>query len=409
MNSSLNYGIAILALLIPLLGTVEPLGAQGLTTPVAEWREEGPIELPFEYHRRFMVVEASVNGSRPLRMIFDSGAPVMLIASQALADSLALNVLGQVQVQGAGDGPTTSAPLATGVQLDIGGLRITADNLISGLAEDVIRGLDGVLGGSVFRNAVVEMDWDQHRIRLHRPEAFTYSGSGSSVDLTVLPTGHAYLTGVDMSTVPNDDRTVNLHLDTGFTGGLALRVSASEVPTPAVGAITAWGTQGAEHGQFARIHSLRLGDSALGEVVASFPSSGPEALGAGFTNHGMLGLRVLRRFRTWVDYAQGRVIFEPNARFSDPFRFHTVGLRLQPWVPNSERLTIAHVIEGSPADRAGVKQGDVLLAVDGTPVANWPPDDLAEVWERTPGSTVDLTLERDGGSEAIRIVTGRIL
>lgn len=410
MNRFLENRLTLLSLVILMAASdAAPLRAQGLTTPTAEWMETGPLEIPFEYHRRFMVVEASVNGSRPLRMIFDSGAPVMLIASQALADSLDLNVLGAVQVQGAGDGPAVSAPLATGVQFDIGGLRITDDNLISGLAEDVIRGLDGVLGGSVFGNAVVEMDWDRKLIRLHRPETFTYSGSGHAVDLTVLPSGHAYLTGVDVSPVPGDERRVNLHLDTGFTGGLALRVPTNEVPQPAVGGITAWGTQGAEQGQFARVHALHLGDSPLHQVVAAFPSSGPEDLAGGFTNHGMLGLRVLERFTTWVDYSRGRVIFEPNARFSEAFSFHTVGLRLQPWVPDSVRLTVAHVIEGSPADRAGVRQGDVLLAVDGKSVGEWTPDDLAEVWERTPGSAVELTLERDGERETLRIVTARIL
>ncbi len=49
---------------------------------------------------------------------------------------------------------------------------------------------------------------------------------------------------------------------------------------------------------------------------------------------------------------------------------------------------------GMPAQQAGLKTGDRILAVDGAPVADW--DALAEIIRARPGKSVQLTVERDG-------------
>ncbi len=65
-------------------------------------------------------------------------------------------------------------------------------------------------------------------------------------------------------------------------------------------------------------------------------------------------------------------------------------------------VTISWVISGSPVDRAGLKQGDLLLAIDGTPLQR-----SLDAFSRTrgqPGSTVRITYRR-GGSDAEVVVT----
>ena len=58
-----------------------------------------------------------------------------------------------------------------------------------------------------------------------------------------------------------------------------------------------------------------------------------------------------------------------------------------------------------PALAAGVKAGDVIVAVDGQPVAN--PRELArKVATIAPGSDVELTLWRDGKSETVKLSLG---
>jgi membrane-associated protease RseP (regulator of RpoE activity) len=62
---------------------------------------------------------------------------------------------------------------------------------------------------------------------------------------------------------------------------------------------------------------------------------------------------------------------------------------------------VAEVIPGSPADEAGLRAGDVILALDTHGVVGC--DDLAdEIGKRTPGQTVALKVWR--GGETVRVL-----
>ncbi len=59
---------------------------------------------------------------------------------------------------------------------------------------------------------------------------------------------------------------------------------------------------------------------------------------------------------------------EEGRAFENATEGETVSLGLQISVLPDERVRVAVVIEGSPAERAGVLPGDFLLAVNGRPV-----------------------------------------
>jgi serine protease Do len=61
-------------------------------------------------------------------------------------------------------------------------------------------------------------------------------------------------------------------------------------------------------------------------------------------------------------------------------------------------ITVSSVVAGSPADRAGVKVGDTIFAVDGKPVKNG--DELvANIAGRKPGEKINLGYFRNGKKE----------
>jgi regulator of sigma E protease len=60
-----------------------------------------------------------------------------------------------------------------------------------------------------------------------------------------------------------------------------------------------------------------------------------------------------------------------------------------PYVPTD----VGRVIEASPAERAGLKSGDVIVAVDGAPVKRW--EDLSRQIRQHGGQTLLLTVRRD--------------
>jgi len=72
------------------------------------------------------------------------------------------------------------------------------------------------------------------------------------------------------------------------------------------------------------------------------------------------------------------------------------------WMPRSQGVTAADLTGGSAASRAGLRTGDVLVAIDGQPVDS--PADVVEFAHRAkPGSRVTYTLLRIGTREMIQV------
>jgi carboxyl-terminal processing protease len=67
----------------------------------------------------------------------------------------------------------------------------------------------------------------------------------------------------------------------------------------------------------------------------------------------------------------------------------------------NDLLTVIAPIEGSPAERAGIKSGDKLIAVDGETSVGIGLDKMVRRMRGKPGTHVKLTLRRDGVKEPI--------
>jgi serine protease Do len=72
---------------------------------------------------------------------------------------------------------------------------------------------------------------------------------------------------------------------------------------------------------------------------------------------------------------------------------------------NATGLVVSQVMQGSPADKGGLKQGDLVLEMDGKPVKH-SGDFRNEVALMAPGTHIDLTVYRDGKKQSVDITVG---
>ena len=82
-------------------------------------------------------------------------------------------------------------------------------------------------------------------------------------------------------------------------------------------------------------------------------------------------------------------------------RFNSAGLDASHLTEKGRRVVVAP-IEGSPAARAGVRSGDVLLEVDGRAVEPGALDETIERMRGHAGSNVHLVLSREGEPEPLQ-------
>lgn len=103
---------------------------------------------------------------------------------------------------------------------------------------------------------------------------------------------------------------------------------------------------------------------------------------------------------------------DPYARYLDPedFEIETSdrvegefsGLGLVIAIKD-EKLTVVSPIKGSPADRAGVKAGDVITAIDGESTAGISLDRAVKKMRGEKGTRVVLEIEREGAPERFTV------
>ncbi|MCC6217209.1 MAG: S41 family peptidase [Polyangiaceae bacterium] len=84
-------------------------------------------------------------------------------------------------------------------------------------------------------------------------------------------------------------------------------------------------------------------------------------------------------------------------------RFGGVGIEIE---LRADHLVVLGTMEGSPAERAGLRPGDRIVAIDAQPVRDRKLDELLRRMRGAPGTKVDLTVERDGreGSFGVALV-----
>ena len=142
-----------------------------------------------------------------------------------------------------------------------------------------------------------------------------------------------------------------------------------------------------------RVAALNLGGLVLADVVTTFPRAGPwTRIGArgGARIDGNLGMRVLERFRVFIDEPGGQLILEPGDGARGAFAANTTGLVLRPWAPGADAIEIADVWAGSPAARLGIQAGDRLVSLNGRPVGEMPLRAVVDLLESPPGTTLAI-------------------
>ena len=70
---------------------------------------------------------------------------------------------------------------------------------------------------------------------------------------------------------------------------------------------------------------------------------------------------------------------------------------------NRDQLRVVAAADGSPAERAGIRAGDVIVAVDGAPVSGMANDDVARRMHGAPGTVVAIGVARHDKVETLRI------
>ena len=375
-------------------------------------RTPGRARLPFEYASRHVWLQASVNGAPPADFLFDTGASITVLDS-TYAARLGIASVGRQQGVGAGaignasfatlQSLRVAAPDGDGVELE--DVKVAVLGLKGFLEPYFWRDIAGVVGFDFIQRFVDRIDYDHRVLTLEDPKDFHYSGTGAAIPMTLA----------------GSTPVVKLTLDGAIEGQYRVDVgsgSTVDLHTPFVkqhrlletkGAtveIMGGGFGGSFRSTARRMARLEIGPYGWAQPVVALSAATTGA----FTSEdyaGNIGNQILQRFTCTLDYERRVLYLEPGARYAEPDVFPRSGVQLGRF---GDRVMAYAVLAGSPAARAGLREQDEVVTIDGKPARDWTPDGVAEALDRGPvASRHTLEIARDGKRKKLTLVLKDLL
>ncbi len=364
--------------------------------------------IPFQLHSNLIIVPVQVNGSDTLHFILDTGVSNTIITDPAACQKKLLTLSRKVKLNGAGEGNDLTASIAIDNTLNMGGVRASHHNLVI-LDEDILKlseyvgtPVHGIFGYEIFANFVVNVDFQRRELIIMKPDKYRYrKGKGDRYPITIQDT-KAY---TDAISVFDGEKVVPLRvvLDTGAGHALLLNRSRSTLTMPMpeknIRAQLGRGLNGVINGCLGRIQKIRFGRHEIANVLASFPDS--MSYGMKLVNmperQGNVGCELLRRFNVTFNYANQYIVMKPVKRLMrESFEHDMSGLELRAKGTGFRNYYVGAIIEGSPADMAGLVENDEVLFVNNSSTHDLTISDIYKILQKGEGKEVSMLVRRSG-------------
>lgn len=323
--------------------------------------------IPFEPYRNLIFLPVSVNGSKPLSFILDSGSGTCMI-DKARARDLGLKTQPGGRAVGAGEG-TFEYELTRDVSFSNGRVDFAVDAVrVADLASLRLvfgRPVDGILGYEAFDRYVVRVDYEKRILTFSDAATYRYVGRGEKLPLSI--TNNVPYVEAQLKMPGHEPVTRRFLIDTGMASSAVTDEFIAFTTSTKLETVVGVGLGRERQGVAARIEKLQLGSYVI-----------EKAIGQTGTGKSVIGGPILSRFNVVFDYAQHQLILEPNAAFAEPYLYDASGLGLR-LTADLKHFRVHSLLPDSPAAEAGLRRDDLITAIDGRPAAEY---DLTDVQHR---------------------------
>jgi hypothetical protein len=339
-----------------------------------------PITLPILYEGGHVLVEVAVASAPPAPFVLDTGAGSNTIDA-GYADEIRLASSGYLNAEGVA-GRRVRAGVAHGVPLFLGSLNLTGQStVVIDMPNHLVdRGkkprIAGLIGAPAFAGRIIRIDVARHELTILPP------GSPPDPAGLQIPLGIAYqkpgqidpVNGMKLD-IELDGSVLSARFDTGSGGAIFLPRDVAEQ----TGAMHRYPkylpfvSPGGIDGRLSFLEALgtrlSIGDAEIPSpflaIMRDSPSPWPGRR-AQPRQEALLGMGALQYFIPFIDVPGGRLVLEPGGiPQRSPVVYRAPGLSAAKFTRDA--FEILSVLQGSPAERAGLSPGNRIVAVNGTP------------------------------------------
>ncbi len=220
--------------------------------------------------------------------------------------------------------------------------------------------IHGIIGYALLKKFIVKVNYETRIIEVWNPGEIKYPRNGALLPMSIemLPVFNASIKdnrAVEMSYIFDTGADICFLMSNTFardsnilyTDKKKLLVQAEGLGGPCAMTFTTVNEMKVGPYTFKKVPSYIFEDKYN---VTKYPACG-----------GVIGNALLHRFNLIINYAEAEIHLSPNAYFKDPFDYNYTGFRI---FSVNGKVTIENVIEDSPAGKAGLMDGDIVLGVN---------------------------------------------
>ncbi|WP_346882753.1 PDZ domain-containing protein [uncultured Algibacter sp.] len=399
-------------------------------------------KIKFELINNLIIIPVEVNGVK-LSFLLDTGVSKPIIFNFLnISDTLKIKDTESIYLRGLGEGQSVEALKSKNNILKIGdALKLKQDlfaifNSKLNFSNKLGVPVHGIIGYDLFRDLVVEINYSKKFLRLTNPSKFSYKTCKKCEQFNLeFYNGKPYLNAevsIEEKNIP-----VKLLIDSGGSDALWLFENES------LGIISGekyfddflgHGLSGSVYGKRSKVKALDLKRFKLKNANVAFPETESVLLAKQIKNrNGSVSGNVLKRFNIIMDYQKALFTIKKNSYFKDKFSYNKSGIEIE---HNGVRLvreldnnsneiksgfsnsssdsggrivfdpnykislkpayTIVELRKDSPADKAGLQIGDVIINIDGKRAHLYSLQQITEILYGDAGKRIKIKVDRDG-------------
>ena len=292
--------------------------------------------------------------------------------------------------------------------------------------------IHGIIGYDLFKDFIVELNYSSKYIKLHNPSTYTYKTCKKCETLNLEFNNHKPYFNAQVK-INNQKIPVKLLLDTGGSDALWLFENKKKnlvLESKNYRDFLGRGLSGSVYGKRAKVQNIYINNLVLDNVNVAFPDEESITYVRQFkARNGSFSGAMIKRFNVIVDYYNSKITFKKNKYFREPFRYNSSGIELektgiryvnekQPTLVHGDKnnsrsnkrfvfdsktelkvkpaYSIVELRKGSPAERIGLKVGDVLLYINNKASYNYNLQEITHYFYGEIGKKIRLKVERNG-------------
>lgn len=362
------------------------------------------VSIPFEQHNNLIVIPVTINRFLTLKFILDTGVETAILTEKLYADILEVNYIREISIAGPGVIDSVEAYIANEAIFSLPGGLIGKNMSMLVLKEDYLKlsesigeKVHGIIGYDIFSKFVVEINYDDQVLYLHNPKRFRPSRKATRIPIDIR--GSKPFIGADLK---QDDQIEHLDfmIDTGASHAALIdysNVMTLDLPEEKVETKLGRGIAGEIPGYLGRMDSLSIGRFEFNEVLVSAPFQGAynKAIKRG-ARIGTFGGELLTRFNVTFDYQNRYIYLIKGKSYKEDFEYDMSGLVVNATGVFLDTLKVISVDYDSPAFKAGVEEGDIVLAINGRNLRTNKLSDIYALLRSREDRKIKVKLLRDG-------------